>query len=213
MVLKIHGSPQSTCTRRVVTVLIEKQVPYELIPINFAVNEHKSPAHLEKQPFGKIPVLEEEDGTFLYESRAIAQYIALKYRNQGTKLFPDEDDVKGFGKLQQAISVELCNFDAYASGYAYEKLFKSFHGLGGPDEAKVAEYTQKLESTLAIYDNILAKQKYFTGEEVSLADLFHLPYASLTETLGLADLYAKYPNFHRWLKDLQSRESWKASGQ
>lgn len=66
MVLKIHGSPQSTCTQRVATVLIEKQVPYEVIPINFAIKEHKSPAHLEKHPFGKIPVLEEEDGTFLY---------------------------------------------------------------------------------------------------------------------------------------------------
>ena len=66
MTLKIHGSSESTCTQRVLFVLEEKQVPYELIPIDFATQEHKSPAHVQKQPFGQVPVLEEEDGWLLY---------------------------------------------------------------------------------------------------------------------------------------------------
>lgn len=35
------------------------------------------------------------------ESRAIAQYIAAKYRSQGTDLYPDETDLKAFALFQQ----------------------------------------------------------------------------------------------------------------
>jgi glutathione S-transferase len=66
MVIKIHGSPKSTCTQRVAVVLSEKQVPYEIVALDFAKAEHKSPAYLQKQPFGQIPVLEDEDGFILY---------------------------------------------------------------------------------------------------------------------------------------------------
>ena len=57
MVLKIHGVAQSTCTRRVALICKEKNVPYEIVPVNFLTGEHKSPAHLEKQPFGKVPYI------------------------------------------------------------------------------------------------------------------------------------------------------------
>lgn len=57
MVLKLYGSPRSTCTQRVATVLLEKQVPFELIAVDLAQGEHKSPGYLEKQPFGQIPYI------------------------------------------------------------------------------------------------------------------------------------------------------------
>jgi len=50
MVLKLYGSSQSTCTRRVGTVLREKKIPFELIEINLAKGAHKSPEFLQKQP-------------------------------------------------------------------------------------------------------------------------------------------------------------------
>ena len=57
MVLKLYGSPWSTCTRRVTTILYEKQLPYELIPIDFFKGEHKSEEYLQKQPFGLVPYI------------------------------------------------------------------------------------------------------------------------------------------------------------
>ena len=57
MVLKLYGSPLSSCTRRVAIVLKEKEVPYELITINFAKGEHKSVEYREKQPFGQVPYI------------------------------------------------------------------------------------------------------------------------------------------------------------
>lgn len=100
MVLKVHGVAQSTCTRRVLVVLEEKKVPYELVTVKFMEGEHKKPAHLAIQPFGKVPVLE-DDGFFLYESRAIAKYIAKKYEGQGTKLIPVDGDLKAYGLFEE----------------------------------------------------------------------------------------------------------------
>ena len=58
-VVKLYGLSTSTCTRRVATVLKEKGVPYELIPIDFGKMEHKSHEYIStKQPFGQVPVLQ-----------------------------------------------------------------------------------------------------------------------------------------------------------
>ena len=57
MVLKLYGSAKATCTRRVATVLVEKKVPFEFYEVDWANKEHKSPAYLEKQPFGQVPYL------------------------------------------------------------------------------------------------------------------------------------------------------------
>lgn len=100
MVIKIHGVLQSTCTRRVLTALGEKNAPYELVKVDFRAREHKSEAYLKLQPFGKVPVLE-DDGVFIYESRAIAKYIAKKFAGQGTKVIPTDDDLKGYGLFEQ----------------------------------------------------------------------------------------------------------------
>ena len=93
MVLTLVGFAASTCTRRVKTVLEEKGVPYEFKVVDGSKGEHKTEAFLQKQPFGQVPYID-DDGFILYESRAIARYIAAKYRNQGTPLIPDPSDLK-----------------------------------------------------------------------------------------------------------------------
>jgi glutathione S-transferase len=45
-VVKLYGSPISTCTTRVLLCLEEVGAEYELVPINMMAGEHKGPAHL-----------------------------------------------------------------------------------------------------------------------------------------------------------------------
>ncbi|KAJ2936603.1 hypothetical protein H1R20_g491, partial [Candolleomyces eurysporus] len=201
MVLTLYGNPQSTCTKRVATVFHEKQVPFVFKAIDFAAGEHKSPAFIAKQPFGQ-----DDDGYIIYESRAIARYIEEKFAGQGNTLIPK--DLKAKGQFEQAASVESSNFDPYASAAAFEKLFKPYQGLT-PDEAVFNALIKKLEAKLDVYDQILSKQKYLGGDEVTLADLFHLPYGSLLPAVG-SDAIESRPNVARWFKSLQDRPSWQA---
>lgn len=106
MGLTVHGSPYSTCSQRVFTALAEKGVEADLRTLDFATQEHKKPDFLKLQPFGKVPVLE-DDGYFVFESRAIAKYIAKKYAGQGTKLIPDESDVKAYGLFEQVCWIDF----------------------------------------------------------------------------------------------------------
>ena len=81
-------------------------------------------------------------------------------------------------------------------------------GLGSPDEARVAQAEVDFDTVFAVYDNILAKQKYLAGDELTLADLFHLPNASALKEFGYKGTFEKYPNVDKWFKGLQERETW-----
>lgn len=63
-----------------------------------------------------------DDGFILYESRAICQYIATKYADQGTRLIPNELQAKAL--FYQASSVETANFDPCAHKAVLEMVFK-----------------------------------------------------------------------------------------
>ncbi len=96
-------------------------VPLELVMVDFANGEHKTPVFVQHQPFGQMPYLN-DDGFIVYESRAIARYLAFKY-GVG-KVIPDPKDIQKYVLFEQAASVELSNFDPSVAGLAYENIFK-----------------------------------------------------------------------------------------
>lgn len=81
-------------------------------------------------------------------------------------------------------------------------------GLGAPDMDRVVQAEQELDAVLAVYDKKLATQKYITGEELTLADLFHLPNGAALMAGKWKELFEKYPNVDKWFKELQGRETW-----
>ncbi|CAF0999089.1 unnamed protein product [Rotaria sp. Silwood1] len=83
--------------------------------------EPSNPKYLEeKHPFGVIPVLTDDDFQ-IYESRAICRYLESKYKGSGAELIPT--DIKALGLFEQAASIEAFNFDPYASGIIFERVF------------------------------------------------------------------------------------------
>lgn len=81
-------------------------------------------------------------------------------------------------------------------------------GLGPPDEARVAQAEADLDQVFAYYDELLAKQKYLAGDELTLVDLFHLPNGSALKAFGYKRTFEKYPNLDKWFTGLQERETW-----
>ncbi|OAA60530.1 Glutathione S-transferase protein [Niveomyces insectorum RCEF 264] len=204
MVLKLYGSAMSTS--RVLVTILEKDLPYEFILVDIAKGDHKSEDFRRLQPFGKVPALD-DDGFVMFESRAICKYLARKYPS-GTKLIPDEGDHKAYAAFEQACSVEQSYFAAAAETLGYELYIKRAKGLGVPDEARVAQAEADLETVLAVYDEILARQKYLAGDEVTLADLFHLPNAAALKAGKWRETIEKYPHVDKWLAGLQARSAW-----
>ncbi|KAJ5893690.1 hypothetical protein N7495_005381 [Penicillium taxi] len=211
MVLKLHGFPLSTCSKRVSVVLAEKEVEVEFNAIDLSKGEQKAEAYIANyHPFGKVPVFEDtETDLKIFESRAIAQYVATKYSSQGTDLIPTQSDLKAHAIYLQGLSIEQSYFDPIVSEIAFEKVFKPMKGLGETDEARVKALVAQLDTTLEGYERLLSKQAFIGGDKLTLADLFHLSYGTFVEPFGFAELLNKYPATKKWWEALKTRESWK----
>ncbi|KAG2378590.1 hypothetical protein C9374_008229 [Naegleria lovaniensis] len=210
MVLKLYGLYRSTCTQRVVTTLFEKGLSFEYIPVNLYKGEQKQPSFLEKQPFGVVPLLD-DDGFLIYESRAICRYLEAKFKNQGTLLIPESTNVKELGIFEQGASIEISYFDSVASPLVFELVWKGMKGLGAPDEERVKFFTQKLAQNLDVYEKILTQQEFVGGNQFTLADLYHLPVGNYLfhSQVNLGRLIEERPHVKAWWEKIAARDSWK----
>ena len=75
MSMKLYDYPGAPNPRRVKIFAAEKGIDLELVHCDMSKREHKSPEFLKKNPSGKIPVLELEDGRCISESVAICRYL------------------------------------------------------------------------------------------------------------------------------------------
>lgn len=76
--IKLYDFPSSPNCQRVKVVLAEKQLAYDIVPVDLRKKEQKNPEFLRLNPYGKVPVLT-DGGTVLYESCIINDYLEEKY--------------------------------------------------------------------------------------------------------------------------------------
>jgi len=88
--LKLHFAPNSRAGR-IVWLLEELQLPYEMNRMAFHPKDLKSDAHRARHPLGRVPVLEDGDVS-IYESGAIIDYVLERHKNGGLK--PAVNDVR-----------------------------------------------------------------------------------------------------------------------
>ena len=77
--LTLHFSSNSRA-QRVLWLLEELQLEYNLNKIKFHPSELKSDEHRKRHPLGRVPVLEDE-GIIIYESGAIVEYLIARHSN------------------------------------------------------------------------------------------------------------------------------------
>ena len=201
--MKIFGNSMSTCTRRVLTALEEKNAKYELVTLDFAKGDHKSPANLARQPFGQMPSLD-DNGFSLFESRAMIRYIDETV--PGPTLTPK--DPKARAQMEQWISVEMENFNPGAAGIVAQEVFIPMMG-GKTDATKATEAKAKLGPVLDILDKHLAKGPYFVGDQFTLADVCYMPYTAYAMNTSAKDILLGHAHFAAWWKHVSERASWK----
>ena len=195
--IKLYGSPVSTCTRKVLTTLAETNTPYEFNLVDLGKGEHKQEAHVARQPFGQIPTID-DDGFKLFESRAICRYINAKVDG---KLVPT--DLKQRAILDQWASVEQSNFSPSAMKFIYHYTFKRAQG-----DAVLEQANRMLDTVYAAISKPLAKSPYLTGEHFSLADIGYMPYIEYMLTSPAKATMDKHPHVVAWWERISKRASW-----
>jgi glutathione S-transferase len=199
----IYGPGLSTYVRTVRLVCEEKGAPYELVDIDIMQGVHKTPEHLARHPFGRVPAFE-HDGFKLYETSAITRYLDAVL--PGPALSPG--DPKRAARMQQAIAV----VDAYAYGsmisaIVIQRVVMPMVG-GVTDETVIAAALPTAEVSLAAFEDLLGGGHFLAGDDISLADLHLAPVMGyFSATPEGQERLPSHPSLARWWGAISSRPS------
>ena len=153
----------------------------------------RTPEFLLKNPNGRIPTIELEDGRLLAESNAILWYYA-----EGTPFLPED-------RWQRAQALQWMCFEQY-SHEPYIAVARAWLHVFGLDEEKKRLLPQKQKlgnDALGVMEGHLARRKFFVGERYSIADIALYAYTHVAHEGGF-DL-APYSALNGWLARVKSQ--------
>ena len=190
--LKVYGDYNSGNCYKIKLMLHLLGLEYEWQSVDILNGETETPAFLAKNPNGKVPVLELEDGTCLWDSNAILNYLA-----DGSEFLPTEPRLR-----TQVLQWQF--FEQYShEPYIAVARFIQFY-LGLP-QARIEEYRalqKRGYKALDVMEQQLARTPYLVGEHYSIADVTLYAYTHVAHQGGF-DL-AAYPSIQAWLARVAS---------
>ncbi len=198
--MKLIGTQTSPYTRKVRVVLAEKRIEYAFEEDVPSAPETRVP---EFNPLGKVPVLVMDDGSTLYDSRVIVEY--LDAASPVTRLLPDVTRGRVQVKRWEALADGVC--DA-ASAIVVEKRRQARK----QEAAWIERQSQKIERGLRTIAEELSERNWCFGDNYSLADV------AVGVMLGYLDLRfpeidwrGTYPNLEKYSDKLFKRASFRDS--
>jgi glutathione S-transferase len=192
--LKLYYARPSIYARPVWLALLEKQLPFELIPVDLGGAQFE-PEFLALNPFGHIPVLVDGDLRVI-ESLAILDYLEARYPD--VSLLPT-DAVE----LARVRMVQLVALNELLP--AVVKLLMDDKSASAPSSD--LEYAQlRAINTLSFLEDLLGDRLYFAGEQLTLAEIVAGTLVDKLPDLGVA--LTNYPRLEAWSERLMSRPTW-----
>lgn len=173
-------------------LLTQLGIPFELIPINILKGESRTPEFLEKNPNGRIPVLEIEPGVYLSESNAI-----LFYLSQGTDFWPTD-------RLELARIMQWMCFEQYShEPYIATSRFWLTHDMGDQYRKELLQKQAPGYAALEVMEKRLAVGPFLVGDRYTLADIALYAYTHVAEEGGFS--LDRYPGIQSWLERVQAQ--------
>lgn len=187
--ITLYTHPLSGHGHRISLALSLLDLPHETVTVDLRAGAHKQPDFLARNPFGQVPVLD-DDGTVIADSNAILAYLGAKY-DDGT-LMPR--DPVGIAEVQRWFSVAAGEIK-YGPGAA--RLVKVF---GYPIDHEAA--LKGAAHILALLDAHLAERKYLVADRLTFADVAIYSYVARAPE-GDVDL-APYAHVRDWLARIEA---------
>jgi glutathione S-transferase len=200
--LTLWGFDGSTYVRTVKMLLAEKGVTqFKQVPLNVLQGEPKKPEHLERHPFGKVPVLDHE-GMRILETTAIVRY--LNDMLPGKSLIPATPQDRARMDMIVGI-VDSYGYGALVGVVAYY-LFPDL--VGGKNDAMRKDGIENGRKVIELAMKTKGSSSFIAGE-LSLADLYLAPLAFYIELTPDKDALFNVDGFADWWTRIQSLRSFK----
>ncbi|MBM4260897.1 MAG: glutathione S-transferase family protein [Deltaproteobacteria bacterium] len=163
-IILYHDVPSTNCDR-VKIALAEKGLKWEGVWVKLSKRDQKSPEHLKRNPYGKIPVID-IDGKMLFESCIINEYLDEIYPNP--PLQPKDPYLRARGRI----------LNDYFLNYMHEPYWalrgEMMKNEAERDQKLVAETRKEVINRLRYLEQALGDQPFFLGD-YSLTDIALLP--------------------------------------
>lgn len=187
--MKLYHHPLSGHAHRARLFLNLLGLPHELIEVDLAKGAHKQAGFLALNPFGQVPVLDDE-GTIVTDSTAILVYLARKLKRRDW--LPESPEAAA--DVQKWLSVAAGQI---AYGPCAARLITVF---GASFQA--AEVIQRAHAILALLEAEFASRRFLVGTAPTIADVALYSYIARAPE-GNVDL-EPYPSVRSWLERIES---------
>ena len=158
--MKLYGTPRSPFARKVRIVLAEKNLPCELVVTRGSTPDSPVPA---LNPLGKVPTLQRDDGSALYDSPVIVEY--LDGIGSGPKLIPEDFLSR----------IEVRRWEALGDGVTEAIVAVNHERLEPLEKQHNAEWFAKRQAKitlgLALMERDLGTKDWCFGDRFTLADI------------------------------------------
>ena len=184
--IKLYGHELSGNSYKVKLLLSLLHLEFEWIKIDVMAAEQKGAAHLARNPFGQIPVIEDGAVT-LADAQAILVYLARQYG--GEAWLP----------LEALPLAQVIRWLSIAAGEVRQgpETTRLYH-MFGMTNISIDRATQKAEFILTQLDQHLSDRLWLEFDRPTIADVAVFPYVALARD-GKIDLDA-YVNVLAWIE-------------
>lgn len=186
--LTLYSQQDSGNCYKVRLLLARLGRPFRIVEINTSDGSTRAPAFLEKNPIGKVPLLEFADGRRLAESNAILLHLA-----EATPYLPREP-------FERAKAYEWLFFEQYSHEPAVavrRSLLRYPERAGEADEGRLRALLEAGQRALSVMERRLAEADWLAGSACSVADMALYAYTHMADDGGF-DL-SGYPAIRGWL--------------
>ena len=194
--MKLYMVPLAPNPTKVMLYIAEREAlgaafGIEQVVVNTLKGRHREPEHLARNPFGTLPVLELDDGSYLIESLAIMEYLEERFP-QGALMGADPAQRARARDLERVVELRIA---IPMGGYVHAK--KSPLGLP-PDPVLAQSIEDKLQRPLDHLESLLSDGRtLLLGERPSIADCT-LQAALQFLRFIQADLIGDRPRLRAW---------------
>lgn len=193
--ITLYGFDTSN-TIKIALLLEELEASYVIHPVNIRKGANRSPEFLAVNPLGKVPVIVDRTSKTtpitVTESAAILIYLAEKH---GTFLAEDT--------VIRAKTMEWLLFQAASCGPIFGQSEYWLHLAPQKNPPAIARYAELSSHIMDQLDGHLAINRYFAGENYTIADMAHFGWMSRRHKAGLH--IGERSDLRRWFDAVDGR--------
>ena len=199
--MKIYDTKTAPTPRRVRMFLAEKGIEVEYVEIDIVCGENLSAEMRTKNPLGKVPILELDDGTCISEANAICQYFEALQPEPA--LYGRDPLSKGIiGQWQQRAELYLF----MQVGMCFQHTTGYFKDRMNPIPEYGKEAGINAQKFLHVLDQHLADNQFLAGEQFSVADITAFIAIDFARVVKIRIL-PEQVNLQRWYDAIKQRPS------